>query len=209
MDNAELLSHFEKRVDEFEKVQGFIEKAKGQASKFAVVVVERVIRSNTEKAEGIVEELIPLMSDMDGVVSGLEGKKALIVEGQQQSRLELEELELRLLIQELTEKAYEKDSAGLKKDLAATDEQIAELDAELEKFRSQLERWQDLGERVGVLEAVSTADELEAHALLASDDDDDDDDEEVSIELESIDVELESVADEIELPEDELEALEA
>ena len=184
MDNAELLSHFENRVDEFEKIQGFIEKAKGQASKFAASVVEKVIRTNTEKTEAIVEELIPLMSDMDTVVESLESAKAEIVEGQQQSKLLLEELELRLLIQELTEEEFETDSVGLKKELAETDEKIAEIDAELAKFRSQLDRWQALGESAGVLDSGEAPVEEEPQAEAA---------EEESVELESLDIEAEEV----------------
>jgi hypothetical protein len=179
MDNTELLSHFENRVQEFGKIQGFIEKARGQASKFAAAVVEKVIRTNTEKAEGIVEELIPLMSDMDGVVEGLEAEKAAVVEGQQQSKLDLEEMELRLLIQELTEKQFNKKSAGLKKDLEESNGKIAELDAELEKFHVQLDRWQELGQRVGVLESGEAAEES---ALDLPDEDDED----VSVELERV-----------------------
>jgi hypothetical protein len=178
MDNAELLSHFENRVDEFDKIQGFIEKAQSQASKFAAAVVEKVIKTNTEKGEAIVEELIPLMSDMDGVVEGLEAQKAEIVVGQQQSKLDLEELELRLLIQELTDKEFEKKSSGLKKELEESNGKIGELDTELDKFRDQLNRWQELGQRAGVLESG----ELDGSDLL-----DADDDEELSIELESVD----------------------
>ena len=178
MDNAELLSHFEDRVDEFDKIQGFIEKAESQASKFAAAVVEKVIKTNTEKGEAIVEELIPLMSDMDGVVEGLEGQKADVVAGQQQSKLDLEELELRLLIQELTDKDFDKKSSGLKKELEESNGKIDEFDAELAKFRDQLNRWQELGQRAGVLESG----ELDAADILEVSDE-----EELSVELESVD----------------------
>jgi hypothetical protein len=161
MDKAELLSEFESRVDKFEKFQSFIEKAKSQAGKFAAAVVDKVIADNQEKSMEVVGEIIPLMADMEEVIEQLNADKVTAQESAKDSTFKLEELELRHMIGDLTDEAFESEAAEFRTVVESTDVTVAGLDEELEKFRSAISRWQELGSDAGVLEVDSEDDDVE------------------------------------------------
>jgi len=157
MDKAELLSEFESRVDKFEKFQSFIEKAQSQAGKFAAAVVEKVISDNREKSMEVVGEIIPLMADMEDVMKQLDAERVSAQESAKDSTFKLEELELRHMIGDLTDEAFEAEAAEFRAVVETTAVKVTGIDEELEKFRGAIERWQDLGRGAGVLEAESEA----------------------------------------------------
>jgi hypothetical protein len=182
MDKAELLSEFESRVDKFEKFQSFIEKAKSQAGKFAAAVVDKVIADNQEKSMEVVGEIIPLMSDMEGVIEQLNADKVTAQESAKDSTFKLEELELRHMIGDLTDEAFESEAAEFRTVVESTDVTVAGLDEELEKFRSAISRWQELGGNAGVLHSGDeeaeepdevVVEEIESVELEGFEDDDD------------------------------------
>jgi hypothetical protein len=153
MDKAELLSEFKNRVDEFERYQSFIQKARSQATKFAPAVVEKVIKDNTAKSLKVVEEIIPLITDMEEVITGLGSERQKTLDGRQSSQFALEELELRLAIGEMDEADFKSGSQDLRSTLGGIDGTVAVLDEELLRFRGVMERWNDLGQKAGVLSA--------------------------------------------------------
>jgi hypothetical protein len=154
MKKAELLKEFTSKVDEFARYRQFIEKAESQRAKFAASVVEKVIASNEQKAMGVVEELIPLTMDVESVVSDLDEARRGVIAGAEDSKLQLEELELRQAIGELTDKEFASQTKDLKAQISASDTQVAGIDGELESFNGVLVRWADLGEKAGVLSAA-------------------------------------------------------
>ncbi len=151
MDRAELLGEFESRVDSFAKFQGFIEKAKSQAGKFAAAVVEKVVKDNTEKSMEVVGEIIPLMTDMETVIAELNGEKAAAIENAKDSKFKLEELELRHTIGDLTDEAFEAEAAEHRSVVESTEAKVAEIDAELERFQGAIDRWIQLGTDAGFI----------------------------------------------------------
>jgi hypothetical protein len=151
MEKSELLAAFQSRVDQFEAFQAFIEKARAQAGKFSAAVVEKVISDNEAKSLGVVQEIIPLIGDMEQVAKDLSDSKESIINGRQDSQFKLEELELRLAIGAMTDEEFEASSADLKEALGSIDGQVAELDGELEHFQGALDRWNTLGVAAGVL----------------------------------------------------------
>jgi hypothetical protein len=151
MDRADLLTAFTNKVDEFERYQTFINKAKSQSTKFATAVVEKVIKDNTEKSTKVVEEIIPLVGDIEDVVSTLAADKQKILDGRQTSQFALEELELRLAIGEMDEKSFEDEAASLKEAIGSIDSRAEAVEGELSKFRSVMERWTTLGNSSGFL----------------------------------------------------------
>lgn len=151
MNKADLLADFTSKVDQFEKYHGFIEKTNQQADKFAKSVVEKVIRDNTAKRDDVVAELIPLTVDIDRVIGDLEAQKQSVLDGQQEHKLALEEMELRQAIGELDDKAFEKQSAELKGALDSSNKEIDGIDDELKKFIDEMERWRAIGNDAGVL----------------------------------------------------------
>lgn len=151
MDRAELLTDFTSKVDEFERYQTFINKAKSQSSKFAAAVVEKVIKDNTEKSQKVVEEIIPLVGDIEDVIGTLTGDKQKILDGRQTSQFALEELELRMAIGEMDDKQFEEESGSLKAAIGSIDARVGVVEGELSHFRDVMSRWSTLGTSSGFL----------------------------------------------------------
>lgn len=151
MDKAELLSEFQSRVDQFEKYQGFIDKARSQAGKFAAAVVEKVIQDNQQKCMQVVSEIIPLMADMERVLAELDAERAEVVNGSRDSTFILEELELRHAIGDLSDEAFEAEASEAKSIVANAEERVSAIDQVLQGFRDTMARWQELGTAAGVL----------------------------------------------------------
>lgn len=159
MEKAELLSEFSSRVDRFERYQDFIGKARAQANRFSAAVVEKVIQDNEARSMTVVEEIIPLIGDMEAVVADLTGTKDGILNGRHESQFALEELELRLAIGEMTDEDFESESSQLKEDLGSIDTQVNTIDEELAKYQAVLERWASLGQEAGVLKDAGDEEE--------------------------------------------------
>jgi hypothetical protein len=151
MDKAQLLSTFNERVEEFDRYQGFIDKARNQVGKFATAVVEKVIKDNEQRCLELVSEIIPLMTDMEQVVADLSVKRATALDSARESQFKLEELELRLAIGDLSEEAFNAEAAEFKAVVDSTDAKVSEYDEETEQFQSAVERWTKIGESAGVL----------------------------------------------------------
>ncbi len=152
MDKAQLLSTFNERVDEFDRYQGFIDKARDQVGKFATAVVEKVIKDNEQRCLELVSEIIPLMTDMEKVVEELQDKRNSALDSARESQFKLEELELRLAIGDLSEEAFNAEAAEFKAVVDSTDAKVAEFDEETEQFKAAIEKWTELSSRAGVLE---------------------------------------------------------
>ncbi len=157
MDKSELLSAFESRVAQFERYQGFIERAQGHASRFAPAVVEKVVQDNEQKSLEVVLELIPLTSDMDEVVAELTRDRDAVLAGVQDSRFALEELELRREIGDIEEDAFAQEAGPHQRAVDSVGARVSEFEESLGRFRSVLDRWTDLGTRAGVLQEQPAA----------------------------------------------------
>jgi hypothetical protein len=162
MDKAVLLTDFQHRVDEFEKYQNFIARARSQSAKFASAVVDKVIKDNTEKSLVVVEQIIPLLNDVEDLIRELESERQGVIDGRSTSQFALEELELRQAIGELDDAAFAAESAGLKDALGSIDAKVSGFDEHLTTFRNQLARWEKLGTESGILNPPEPAPEPEA-----------------------------------------------
>jgi hypothetical protein len=150
MEHSKLLSNFQKKVDEFEKYQGYIEKAQGQADRFETSVIEKVVSSNIEKAMKVVDELIPMMAEVEEHIGSLKSEKEGLLVDQSESRDQLNELELRHVIGEMTKKQFESGSKDLKALLDKVDASVAEFDEKVEALQTQLTRWNEAAAKAGV-----------------------------------------------------------
>jgi len=157
MDKAQLLSTFNERVDEFDRFQGFIDKAKDQVGKFAAAVVQKVIEDNEQKCLELVSEIIPLMTDMEQVLDDLKEQKSSALDSARDSQFKLEELELRRAIGDLSEEDFNAEAAEFKAVVDSTDAKVAEYDDESEQFQEAVDRWVELGSRAGVVGEGSKA----------------------------------------------------
>lgn len=161
MDKAELLSTFRSNVEQFERFQSFINKAKRSGGKFAAAVVEKVIQDNEQKCLEIVEQQMPLMTEMEDVVRQLADEKQGIIDGRQDSEFKLQELELRREIGDLSEEEFDKEAAEFKAVVDSTDAKVGEIETEMEHFTDMLEKWRDLGAESGIMDATPPAPEPE------------------------------------------------
>lgn len=157
MERAALLSEFRGKVDEFDKFQGFIEKAKSQQGKFAAAVVGKVINDNTEKCAKVAAELSPLVPELERVVSEFGTARQAVLDGRGASELALQELELRVAIGEIDDATFESESASLKASIDSIDTRVAEIDAEFSEFQALQERWTALVEKSGLAKPVKKA----------------------------------------------------
>lgn len=157
MDKAELLRTFTDRVDQFEKYQSFIAKAKEQSGKFAAAVVGKVIKDNEARCLEIVGEIMPLIAEMEQVIERLQRERDEALESAKESQFRLEELELRLAIGDLTEDDFTVEAADYKAVVDSADSKVAELDGEREHFQTALARWNKVGGSSGVLQGASAA----------------------------------------------------
>jgi hypothetical protein len=151
MDNAELLATFTDRLNQFEKYQGFINKAREQSGKFASAVVEKVVQDNTRRCMEIVEEIVPLTADMEGVLEDLRQNRDAALDSAKESQFRLEELELRLAIGDLSDADFRIEAADYKAVVESTDARVAEIDEERARFEMALDRWNGMGAEAGML----------------------------------------------------------
>lgn len=141
MDKSELLAEFKSQLASFERYQGFIDKARGYAERFNPAVVEKVIADNTERAQEVAAMLNPLVPQLGAVITGLETQRDSIRREVEDSRMQLEEYELRRAIEEISAEDFEAQAASLKAVLGSADDRVALVDLELEELRSTLDRW--------------------------------------------------------------------
>lgn len=151
MDKAALLTEFQARVDEFERFQGFINKAKGQVGKFASAVVEKVIKDNEARSLSVVEQIIPLVGDIEDVISGLSDERRQVLDGRQLAQFALEELELRLAIGEMTDEDFLDAAGPHQESVGSIDGKVTGIDGELDRYRAVMARWTELGTASGML----------------------------------------------------------
>jgi hypothetical protein len=150
MEQSELLSEFREKIDEFVKCRTFIDKAMEQAEKFEASVIEKVVASHTGKANGIAESLVPLTADIELQKTAIQAEKTELLGGQTDARVELQELELRQVIGELTKKEFDSQSKGLKKTLEEVDSKVAELDETCASLQAELDRWSEAAAKAGI-----------------------------------------------------------
>ena len=150
MQNEALLNQFSEKVSEFEKYQSFIEKTKSQSAKFSAKIVEKVVNDNTEKSMNVVMELVPMTDDLETHIETLDGERSEIAAANESSQFELDVLELRKVIGELNEEAFNTEAGNLKDSLATVHERVSAIDEELEAFTSIKDRWIEAYEKSGL-----------------------------------------------------------
>ena len=159
MGNADLLSNFQGHVAKFEKFLGFIEKAKKQAGKFAPKVVEKVVADNSEKMMECVNDIMPLIGDVEEHIQALQTKREETLGGRSDAQFALEELELRLAIEDISQKDFDAEAAAHKEKVDGIDAAVGDIDSELAEYQNALEAWNEVGNRSGILQPADEEDE--------------------------------------------------
>jgi hypothetical protein len=155
MDRAALLGSFRKNLEEFEKFQGFIDKAKSQQGKFAASIVEKVIKDNTAKVMGLAETMVPMIMDIETEIATLGVERETLGTERAAEEFQFQVLELRLTIEEITKAQFDTSSAAGRASIAKYDAALAAIDGELAQFNDVSQRWTTVGEAAGVLEPAA------------------------------------------------------
>jgi hypothetical protein len=203
MEKAELLSTFNGHLDAYAKLRSFIDKAQAQADsgKFSSATIEKVVLRNEIKSSEIADDIRPLVDDLQAVVADLQAEISATNEKKATADEEMEELELRKIIGELSDEDFEAEASAFKSELDAAEGRLAGLQEELEAFSGAVDRWVDLavgaGHETGVADDEPVAEDEPAEVQVSDDeggdveievDDEDDDEDGVEVEFEEIEV---------------------
>jgi hypothetical protein len=158
MDNGELLGQFSKRLDQFAKHRGYIEKAQAQAGRFSESVIERVVVDNTGKCVALSAEILPMVVEVNDAIAGLLVSGEEIRTNVASSQLALEELELRSAIGELDDGSFGEQSTEVRKVVETADTKLTKIQESLGAFQAELTRWESLSDIPGIATAVAVQD---------------------------------------------------
>jgi hypothetical protein len=158
MDNGELLGQFSKRLDQFAKHRGYIEKAQAQAGRFSESVIERVVVDNTGKCVALSAEILPMVVEVNDAIAGLLVSGEEIRTNVASSQLALEELELRSAIGELDDGSFGEQSTEVRKVVETADAKLSKIQESLGAFQAELTRWESLSDMPGIATAEAVQD---------------------------------------------------
>lgn len=168
MDRTAFLGTFRRHLDDLEKFQGFIDKAKSQQGKFAASIVEKVINDNTAKVQTLAETIMPLTADVESEIGVLGAERDSFATSRAAEAFEVEVLELRLAIGEIDQPGFAKASAAGRESLTQHDTLLAGIDVELGHFREVADRWSRVGEAAGLLTPAPTKSKKSERAPAAA-----------------------------------------
>ena len=149
MEKAELLKVFNQHLDNYASFRSFIDKAVAQQGKFSQATIDRVVEKNEARSLEEGDLIRPLVPDLEEVALELRVEIDTITERTRSATVEMEELELRKIIGELSDGEFEQESSRFKDDLAAADQRISALNADLSVFTDALDRWETLAVAAG------------------------------------------------------------
>jgi hypothetical protein len=144
MDKAALLSTLNGLVGKYEQHRRYIEKARAQAAKFSSGVVEKVILDHEIKSQDVADQVNPLLPELRAMVAALEADKAAIVSSKGGVDEQIQELELRQMIGEISDADFESQVADLRTNATTANERIEGIDGSLGELNGALDRWSAL-----------------------------------------------------------------
>jgi hypothetical protein len=159
---ATLPDKLEEALKTAETYKGFVDRAAEQASKFSPEVIERVVSGHRKKLSNALEVLRPLVAEAQSAVAACVDEIASVQGGVGSSGSELEELNLRLLIGELTEEEFETAASSRREDVESASDRVASVQVELDGLNGLLARSGDvLNEDLVVAPSTPTSESLD------------------------------------------------
>lgn len=146
MEKALLLERLNGLVTRYRQHRSYIEKAQAQKAtgKFKVDVIERVILDHEIKASDVADEVGPLLPALQTLIDALVGEKASVHAGNAGVDEQVQELELRAAIGELSDEQFESESADLRARLDTATSRVSAIDVELEELQGAFDGWASL-----------------------------------------------------------------
>ncbi len=143
MEKALLLERLNGLVTRYRQHRTYIEKATLQkaSGKFKEDVIQRVILDHEIKASDVSDEVGPLLPELQTMIDALAAEKGSVDAGNAGVDEQVQELELRAAIGELSEEDFEHESSGLRARLESAASRIAAIDLELEELQGAFDGW--------------------------------------------------------------------
>ncbi|MCP4806498.1 MAG: FHA domain-containing protein [Proteobacteria bacterium] len=141
MEKAELLKSFNEKLNEYAELRGFIDKAKAQSGKFSAATIEKVVMKNETRSSDIADELRPMVNDLQAVIADLTSEVDAVNSKKANADEEMEELELRKIIGELSDKQFKKEAKAFKTELDEAEGRLTGLTEELESYQGALDQF--------------------------------------------------------------------
>jgi hypothetical protein len=160
MEKQALLDKLNTLIGRYQQHRHYIDKARAQAAtgKFNNTVIEKVVLDHEIKASSVADELVPLLPDLVESIASLEAERNVIQSSKGSLDEQVQELDLRLLIGELTEDEYNAEIAGLKTHQDSAGTRIEAIEAELGVYNRILSSWEQLSGQT-VSRTISSAPE--------------------------------------------------
>lgn len=112
MQNQALLDTFTELVDRYEQHQGYIQRAREQASRFSAKIVDKVVRDHTAKSSTVASEVGPYLKELRDAIALLDRDRKKVTEDRNGQQTAIEELELRRAIGELEDREFQGKRTG-------------------------------------------------------------------------------------------------
>ena len=154
----ELLTSFNAHLDSYTEHREYIARAQAQAEKFSSAIIEKVVLDHEVKSSAVADEVLPLVPEVEGHIATIDAEVTEIESRKGTADEQMEELQLRQLIGELSEEGFESESADLRKELEAANSRLEELSTQRETLQAALDRWVELATAAGQATGVSSAD---------------------------------------------------
>ncbi len=143
MEKKELLDTLSALTARYEQHRHYIEKARAQAAtgKFNNAVIEKVVLDHEIKSSDLADQVAPLLPRIGELLAGYAAEKERIEASKGGVDEQIQELELRAAIGELSEEDFERETAGLRASQSSANERIAAVQADWDALDGARGRW--------------------------------------------------------------------
>ncbi|MDP2311341.1 MAG: FHA domain-containing protein [Pseudomonadota bacterium] len=157
MEKKELLDTLTAHIARYEQHRHYIEKARAQAAtgKFNNAVIEKVVLDHEIKSSDVADLVQPILPRLFELLAALEADKAKIEASRGGVDEQIQELELRAAIGEMSEPDFEQEVSELRANQASANERIALIDADRGDLQAALDRWSASAGPAGHYEPVA------------------------------------------------------
>ncbi|MBN1336303.1 MAG: FHA domain-containing protein [Deltaproteobacteria bacterium] len=144
METEAVLKEFDEHVEQYAQHRHFIEKARAHSKGFTPAVVEKVIYDHEVQASAIADRILPLIPGIQEALAGLEARTRELEKARSEVDERMQELQLRQVIGEMDDRAFEKASKDLKGEIEQAGGSLDALRGDRDALTRSLERWVQL-----------------------------------------------------------------
>lgn len=141
MEQPELLNEFNAFLSKYAQHREYIRRAQSQASRFSKAIIEKVMLDHEVKASQIADDILPLVPSLQSAIRTIDDEKVSIHNDKAAADEEMEELNLRLAIGEVTDEEFESLGHELRDHLEAANGRLGDLDGAREHLAKALDSW--------------------------------------------------------------------